>query len=256
MTLLSSVPEMQYVALRNISLILQRVPDVLSSEVRVFFCRYTDPSYVKLEKLDIMVKLCTEKNVDQLLAELKEYANEVDVDFVRRSVRAIGQCAIKVEGAAEKCVAALVDLLRTGVDYVVQESVIVLRDILRRYPDERFTSVLSVLCEQQEALDEPDAKASLIWMVGEYADRVGGTEASTILKGYLDTFEEEVTSVQLQIVSAIVKLFLRKPDSAQDLVLDALKMATQKCDHPDVRDRAYIYWRLLSTNPQAANVSD
>lgn len=33
----------------------------------------------------------------QVLAELKEYAPEVDVDFVRKAVRAIGRCAIKVE---------------------------------------------------------------------------------------------------------------------------------------------------------------
>jgi vesicle coat complex subunit len=32
-----------------------------------------------------------------VLAELKEYATEVDVDFVRKAVRAIGRCAIKVE---------------------------------------------------------------------------------------------------------------------------------------------------------------
>ncbi|KAH9972092.1 hypothetical protein BGW80DRAFT_1316392 [Lactifluus volemus] len=28
------------------------------------------------------------------------------------------------------------------------------------------------------------------------------------------------------------------------------------CDSPDVRDLAYIYWRLLSTDPGAAKVSD
>jgi len=35
-------------------------------------------------------------HVYQVLSELKEYATEVDVDFVRKAVRAIGRCAIKV----------------------------------------------------------------------------------------------------------------------------------------------------------------
>lgn len=39
--------------------------------------------------------------VTQVLAELKEYATEVDVDFVRKAVRAIGRCAIKVEVKTE-----------------------------------------------------------------------------------------------------------------------------------------------------------
>jgi AP-1 complex subunit beta-1 len=29
-----------------------------------------------------------------------------------------------------------------------------------------------------------------------------------------------------------------------------LKLATEEADNPDLRDRAYIYWRMLSTSPQ------
>ena len=56
-TLLSSEPEIQYVALRNINLIVQKRPTVLSSEIKVFFCKYNDPIYVKMEKLEIMIKV-------------------------------------------------------------------------------------------------------------------------------------------------------------------------------------------------------
>lgn len=71
-TLISLQPEIQWVALRNINLILQKRPDALANEIRVFFCKYNDPPYVKMEKLDIMIKLASEKNVDTLLSELKE----------------------------------------------------------------------------------------------------------------------------------------------------------------------------------------
>lgn len=71
-TLLSSPPEVQWVALRNINLLLQKRPDILQNEMRVFFCKYNDPLYVKVEKLDIMVRLAGDSNVDALLSELKE----------------------------------------------------------------------------------------------------------------------------------------------------------------------------------------
>lgn len=71
-TLLSSPPEVQWVALRNVNLLLQKQPDLLSTEMRVFFCKYNDPLYVKVEKLDIMVRLANDNNVDALLSELKE----------------------------------------------------------------------------------------------------------------------------------------------------------------------------------------
>lgn len=74
-TLLSSPPEVQWIALRNINLLLQKRSDILSNEMRVFFCKYNDPLYVKVEKLDIMVRLANEQNVDALLSELKEYVS-------------------------------------------------------------------------------------------------------------------------------------------------------------------------------------
>lgn len=114
-------------ALRNINLLLQAQPDILTKEIRVFFCKYNDPPYVKLEKLEIMIRIANEKNIDQLLQELKEYALEVDMDFVKRAVKAIGQCAIKIDAAAERCVTVLLELIDTKVNYVVQEAIVVVK---------------------------------------------------------------------------------------------------------------------------------
>lgn len=36
------------------------------------------------------------------------------------------------------------------------------------------------------------------------------------------------------------------------MVQNVLSLATQESDNPDLRDRGYIYWRLLSTDPAAA----
>ena len=72
-TLLSNPPEVQWVALRNINLLLQKRPDMLSNEMRVFFCKYNDPIYVKLAKLEIMYRLAREENAKEVLAELQEY---------------------------------------------------------------------------------------------------------------------------------------------------------------------------------------
>ncbi|GAA5863391.1 hypothetical protein JCM8547_006967 [Rhodosporidiobolus lusitaniae] len=248
-TLVSSAPEVQWVALRNINLILQKRPDALSNEMRVFFCKYNDPPYVKVEKLEIMIKLVTEKNVDTFLSELKEYASEVDVDFVRKSIRAIGQCAVKIEGAAERCVNVLLDLISTRVSYVVQESIVVIKDIFRRYP-QRYEGIIPTLCASLDELDEPEAKASLIWILGEYADKI--SNADELIGSFLDNYADEPVQVQLQALTAVVKLFLHRPDEAQALVQKVLALATKTADSADLRDRAYIQWRLLSSDTAVA----
>jgi vesicle coat complex subunit len=215
----------------------------------MFFVKYNDPIYVKLEKLEIMIKLANERNVDPVLAEFKEYATEIDVEFVRRSVRAIGRCAIKLEKTAQKCIDALLDLIQTKVNYVVQEAIIVIKDIFRRYPN-RYESIIGTLCENLDTLDEPEAKASMIWIIGEYAERI--ENADELLEVFLDTFHDESTQVQLQLLTAIVKLFLKRPTDTQELVKRVLGMATDESDNPDLRDRGYVYWRLLSSDASAA----
>ncbi|KAI5793763.1 adaptin N terminal region-domain-containing protein [Peziza echinospora] len=247
-TLVSSAPEVQYVALRNINLLLQKQPEILAKEMRVFFCKYNDPPYVKLEKLEIMVRIANEKNYEQLLSELKEYSLEVDMDFVKRAVKAIGQCAIKIEGACEKCVQVLLDLINTKVNYVVQEAIVVIKDIFRKY--QGYEAIIPTLCKCLDELDEPNARGSLIWIVGEYAEKI--SNADEILETFIEGFKDEYTQVQLQLLTATVKLFLKKPETAQGLVQQVLQCATTECDNPDLRDRAYVYWRLLSSDPQIA----
>jgi len=248
-TLLSSEPEVQYVALRNINLIIQKRPDILKHEMKVFFVKYNDPIYIKLEKLDIMIRLTSQANIAQVLSELKEYATEVDVDFVRKSVRAIGRCAIKVEQSAERCVSTLLDLIQTKVNYVVQEAVVVIKDIFRKYPN-KYESIIATLCDNLDTLDEPEARASMIWIIGEYAERIDN--ADELLESFLDNFNDENGQVQLQLLTAIVKLFLKRPTDTQELVQQVLSLATQESENPDLRDRGFIYWRLLSTDPAAA----
>eukprot|EP00656_Telonema_subtile_P028580 TRINITY_DN310_c0_g1_i2.p1 TRINITY_DN310_c0_g1~~TRINITY_DN310_c0_g1_i2.p1 ORF type:complete len:851 (+),score=318.38 TRINITY_DN310_c0_g1_i2:80-2632(+) len=265
-TLLSAEPEIQYVALRNINLIVQRAPKILANDIRVFFCKYNDPVYVKIEKLEILIKLASERNLDQVLQELKEYATEIDVEFVRRAVHAIGCCAVKLERGADRCVDCLMELIRTKVPHIVQEAIVVMKDIFRKYPD-RYEGILSTLaeCSAEGAfqMDEPRSVASLMWIFGEYCDKIPdveqlladmvGEEDEDEMEEGGDRFMNSPIEVQLQLLTACVKLFLKKADeTSENLVQLVLTKATEECVNPDIRDRGYMYWRLLSTDPEIA----
>lgn len=248
-TLLSKGHEIQYLALRNALLILQRRPDILRNDIRVFFCKYNDPIYVKVTKLELIFMLATQDNIKEVLTELREYATEIDIHFVRKSVRAIGKLAIKIEPAARLCINTLLELVATKVSYIVQEATVVIRNIFRKYPNQ-YESIISTLCENLDSLDESEAKAAMIWIIGQYADRIENSDA--LLEDFLYTFSDESHEVQLALLTATVKLFIQRPKKGQDLVPKVLKWATEDTDNPDLRDRGYMYWRLLSSDPAAA----
>merc|ERR1719379_2786404 len=89
----------------------------------------------------------------------------------------------------------------------------------------------------------------MIWILGEYAEWIDN--ADELLDSFLGSFHDEPVMVQMQLLTGIVKLFLKKPQSTQDMVSKVLKCATEESNNHDIRDRGYIYWRLLSTNPEA-----
>jgi hypothetical protein len=240
--------EFKYVVLKNINVIVQKRPLILNREIRIFFCSHNDPHYVKIEKLEILLKLADEENIDPILVEIKEYVTEVDIEFVRKCIRTLGRLAIKLENSANICVDALFECLKNKVNYVIQESIIVLRDIFRKYPT-KYESILNEMFKNQAAIDEPEAKSAFIWIIGEYAQSI--PQPSKLLEVHLASFKEETTDVQIQIMTSCIKLLLVRPQEGSPLV-KALFQIIEECDNPDLRDRGYFYWRLLAKSTDVA----
>ena len=250
-TLLSSEPEIQYVALKNINILIQKRPIIFEKDIKIFFSSFTEPLYNKLEKLEIIYKLVSMNNIDIVLNELKEYASDVDVQFVRRSVKLIGQCAIKLEKAAQRCVETLVELVKTQVSFVIQEAIIALKDIFRRYPN-TFEGAMTIINENLRTLDDPEAKAALIWIIGEYSDRIEGAENQLIK--FIDNLKEEPYIIQINILDSATKTFLKcQSEESYNILNQVFDFCTKECENPDVRDRGYMYYRLMTIDPQLAS---
>lgn len=66
---------------------------------------------MKLEKIDILVKVSDDKNADVILNELKEYANDLELELIRKSIRAIGSIILKVDKASKRAVEILQEIV-------------------------------------------------------------------------------------------------------------------------------------------------
>ena len=120
-TLLASPPPIQWLVLRNLSLILSQpgLRGILERGVRVFFCKYNDPLWVKIEKINLMVILVDPVNGEQVLAELAEYAREIDADFVQRAIEGMGRCVLQVPALLPRAVVILAELAASEITHVI-----------------------------------------------------------------------------------------------------------------------------------------
>lgn len=60
----------------------------------------------------------------------------------------------------------------------------------------------------------------MIWIIGEYAERIDN--ADELLESFLESFPEEPAHVQLQLLTATVKLFLKKPTEGPQQMIQVL----------------------------------
>jgi hypothetical protein len=195
------------------------------------------------------VHLVRRANVTIVLGELNEYAHEVDVAFVRRSIQAIGQIA-RLKDANALCVDILVKLLENRAEYTVEESVVVLCDIIRTFPG-KFDGEIAPICSHLDKLKEARAVAAGIWIIGEYASAINDPDA--ILEAYVDAFEDHrgAPVIQLAILAAVVKVYCADEKNNGELLESVLSSATKRGNSVDVRGRALLYWRVLSTGREA-----
>ena len=72
-----------------------------------------------------------------------------------------------------------------------------MQDIFRRYLS-TYEGVIPTLCANLEELDELEAKALLIWIIGEYANKIDN--ADELLGIFVDSFTEESYAVRVSSI--------------------------------------------------------
>lgn len=130
---------------------------------------------MKMEKVEVLIKVADGNNVDLVLNELKEYTNDIDAELVSCAVKAIGHIILKVEKGSRRAVEIIKEIAANGTATALQDAVVVAKDIFRKFPS-KYDGLTKDLCKRLEEYTEPEAKAAFIWVVGEYAEIIEESE--------------------------------------------------------------------------------
>ncbi|KAG3135702.1 AP-3 complex subunit beta-1 [Phytophthora idaei] len=250
--------EIQYVVLSVISSMATSRPDMFRPFLQEFFVRATDPAYARKLKLEILTSLVTNDNVSIILREFQAYVRHVDKSFVTMTVRALGRVADAMPSVAERCLSGLMRLVRSSNDQVVAESVVVIRQLLQQQAikKDRLLVVRSLAAMMVTGrVTSPSARASIVWMLGEFNDDGNGTTcAAESLRLLVKDFSDESTEVRLQLLNLAVKLGLREPQkrTIQLLLQYVIELCKFDIDY-DVRDRARLVRAALSGDAGVVN---
>ncbi|KAL4701964.1 hypothetical protein ACJJTC_008231 [Scirpophaga incertulas] len=127
--LLRAPTEVQSVVLNTIAALTVNKPALFEPFLKSFFVRTSDPTHIKLLKLEILTNLATEANAAVVLRECHTYVGSGDRELGAATVRALGRlAALRAHAAA--CLACLLRLLSARDEWVVCEAVVVVKRVV------------------------------------------------------------------------------------------------------------------------------
>ena len=154
--------ELAYCVLAHIHLIISKgAGPGFENDFKSFFCKFDEPTYIKFMKINILTMIASENTVEDIITELSAYIADVNADLSKKSIQAISKLAIKIPNACVSIVRILLSFLSLNIDYVVTETLVAMKDLIRKY---RQLS-LEILVEIENSLEiasDDEGKAAIV----------------------------------------------------------------------------------------------
>uniref|UniRef100_A0A8C0FVP5 AP-3 complex subunit beta n=1 Tax=Bubo bubo TaxID=30461 RepID=A0A8C0FVP5_BUBBB len=250
--LLHSNREVQYIVLQNIATMSIQRKGMFEPYLKSFYVRSTDPTMIKTLKLEILTNLANEANISTLLREFQTYVKSQDKQFAAATIQAIGRCATNITEVTDTCLNGLVCLLSNRDEIVVAESVVVIKKLLQTQPA-HHGEIIKHMAKLLDNITVPVARASILWLIGEYCERVPKI-APDVLRKTAKSFTTEDDLVKLQILNLGAKLYLT--NSKQTKLLTQYVLNLGKYDQSyDIRDRTRFIRQLIVPNEKSGALS-
>ncbi|KAH8323065.1 hypothetical protein KR074_000562 [Drosophila pseudoananassae] len=240
--LLRSHKEVQSVVLNCIASMSTKRKAIFEPHLKSFFVRTSDPTHLKLLKLDILTNLASAGSISLILREFQTYISSSDRSFVAATIQAIGRCASSIKEVTETCLSGLVHLLSNHDEHVVAESVVVIKRLLQTKAAEHF-EIITQMAKLIDYINVPAARAAIIWLIGEYNEKVP-LIAPDVLRKMAKSFVDEQDVVKLQVLNLGVKLYLTNPQQTSLLCQYVFTLARYDPNY-DVRDRARFLRQII-----------
>ncbi|XP_075154843.1 adaptor related protein complex 3 subunit ruby [Haematobia irritans] len=249
--LLRSHKEVQSVVLTCIASMSTKRKAIFEPHIKSFFVRTQDPTHIKLLKLEILTNLASAASISLILREFQTYISSSDRPFVASTIQAIGRCAASITEVTETCLSGLVHLLSNRDEHVVAESVIVIKNLLQTKAAQHY-EIISQMAKLLDFIKVPAARSSILWLIGEYNDKVPKI-APDVLRKLAKTFVDEEDAVKLQVLNMAVKLYLTNPEQTSLLCQYVFTLARYDVNY-DIRDRARFLKQFIFPVNSKSNI--
>ncbi|KNH09330.1 hypothetical protein XU18_0015 [Perkinsela sp. CCAP 1560/4] len=257
-----SSPEILYILLMHLKFLVHLSPQSFHESYRGFFPRLGEPSYIKSTKIDVLVKLLTEKNVGSILDEITYCIKES-----RENHDIVSKCARSIDGVCDFLLvnrgvlkADLFDAISGKLhtfhrrlldhpydDFAREMSIRSLPKILSlgNVDDGTFIrSFISINEVKKLDLSSRDTVFSILYTLRNFPQSIA--QAPYILELIIGMHSILSYELRDNLLRTSIMLFAKRPSETLKALRNLLVIEMNDFSNADIRDRALMYHRALS----------
>lgn len=258
--------------------------ECLYGSEKSFYPRQNDSLSVKIQKTSLIAKLTNEDNFEPIANELVSHFGSPQRDFAQLSVRVFFELSSRFLNAGNfdnfmnRLNKSVKTLGERGNHTVIEEIVIGLQDIICarfsktetssemtfRLPassdskensiiikrDPRFKEILRGFDDSFNYFASEMGKIHFLRLMSHFWDLL--PSSVSILQDLKDRFFTLTCNIQLEVIECFVRMYLMEVQEIEEILGDLFEEIDEKGSDPQVKDQAFIFWRLINKDPALA----
>lgn len=233
--LLRGPPDVAYMATMNALALAQAKKVDIVPAMSSFYVRASDPAYLARSKLRVLVCITPSSHASKIANELSAYAHSPSIPLALDSVTALGLLARRFEEVSELCLQLLMNLAQedTIPTQVLSRTVQIIKALVRVSSPSTAATIVTRFClrlfvplamrgrspnaPKIRILTDSASRASVLWMLGQYAELKIADESllvllvPEVLRCLVAHWQKEHIQVQCQALTLSAKAYVQLP---------------------------------------------
>lgn len=151
---------------------------------------------------------------------------------------------VRLPAISKSVTQQLKNFLQMNISYVNNETMIILKDILRKYHEFIEDFIPFFTKENLDTITDVKSKSAFVWALGQFGEHIA--DSPYILE---KIFEEEQDSNSIEIYSVLVvastRLFFKRAPEMHGILAKLYQHVLKNSVDPDLRQTVTFYYRLL-----------
>ncbi|XP_062589478.1 AP-4 complex subunit beta-1-like [Saccostrea cucullata] len=217
----------------------------------IFFCKESDPLYLKKLKLAVLPHLALENNAKEILGELFLHASNPSKEVSLGALEAVTVVFKSNPTTAPTVIKKLKQLIDSEAPHLLSNIFQVLKNLELNTIDEG-PDIIMKIADKHRKLTDTEGRLAFLCLLSQYGNLL--EESPYILEEYVENFQNETNSIiKYQILMTCVHVFFHHPAAMQGILGQILELCLQDSDK-SIQSQALFYYRLLSNDVRHAKM--